>query len=60
MAMDYAKMQLKDVAALPGVKDLPLLVRGRFAQALQAEAEERHDDAANLLDVAVQKEQGGQ
>ena len=54
--MDYATMKVSEVAALPGVSDLPLRVRGPFAQALIAEARGEHTNAANKLDQAVQAE----
>ena len=54
--MTYKGMTIKDVALLPGVSDIkPLLAKGKFAQALIAESDGRHDDAARLLDEAVAK-----
>ena len=57
--LDYTNMSLKDIVALPGVKDLPLIVRGKFGQALKAEAEGRYEDASKLLDAAIEKEAQG-
>ena len=56
VSMDYADMQLKEISTLDGVKDLTLKVRGRFAQALKAEAKGEHDKAAKALDEAVEAE----
>ena len=54
--MDYATMKVSEVAALPGVSDLPLRVRGPFAQALIAEARGEHANAAAKLLQAVEAE----
>ena len=47
---------LMAVCQLPGVKDLPLAVRGHFGQALIKEAQGNHWGAAESLDKAVEKE----
>ena len=54
--MGYKDMSLQEIVTLPGVKDLPLKVKGRFAQALKAEDSGRHADASKLLDQAVEAE----
>jgi hypothetical protein len=54
--MDYAEMAVKDIAKLDGVKDLTLKVRGKFAQALKAEAKGDQATAANKLNEAVEAE----
>jgi len=54
--MDYASMTLAQVSKLDGVADLPLKVRGNFAQALQAEARGDHARANELLVKAVNAE----
>lgn len=52
------EMRISEVAKLPGVADLPTLVRGRFAQALMAEAAGDHAKAQAKLDEAVEAEEG--
>ena len=54
--MDFSSMAVKDIAQLPGLSDLPMAVKGRFAQALKAESEGRHADAAGLLLKAIDAE----
>lgn len=54
--MDYATMSMKDVSMLDGVKDLPLLARGKFAQALIAEVKGDNDRAGVLLNEACDAE----
>ena len=57
---DYNAMTVPEVSRLEGVVDLkPLMVRGKFALALRAEAAGDHDKAERLLTEAVEKEQGG-
>ena len=57
---NYADMKMADVSRLPGVVDIkPLMARGKFAQALIAEAQGDHVRAAVLLDEAVQRETAG-
>lgn len=55
-SMNYHEMHLVEVAGLPGVRDLPLTVRGKFAQALQAEVRGDHAVAAAKLNEAVAAE----
>jgi hypothetical protein len=50
-------MALKDVAQLDGVKDLPMAVKAKFAQALLAEARGDHAAAAMKLNEAVEAEE---
>ena len=47
--MGFEDMSLKDITAEDGIKDLPLKIRGYFAQALKAEAKGDHDKAAKSL-----------
>ena len=54
--MDYGNMNLKEISVLEGVKDLPLKVRGRFAQAIKAEATGDSAKAYKALDEAVAAE----
>ena len=51
--MDYSTMKLMEVADLPGLSDLPLRVRGKLAQALQAEARGNYERATALLEQAA-------
>ena len=51
-----ADKPLMAIAGLPGVKDLPLKVRGFFAKALMKEAQGLHDEAKEALDQAVANE----
>ena len=54
--MDYTKMTLPEVTRLDGIEDLkPALARGRFAQALRAEAKGEHMEADRLLGEAIVK-----
>ncbi len=53
-------MSLKDAAVLDGVKDLPMAVKAKFAQALIAEARGDHATAADKLAVAVASEEKAQ
>ncbi len=50
-------MGIKEVASMPGGKDLPVKVRGPFAQALCAEARGDYSAAQERLDRAIEKEQ---
>lgn len=52
----YVDMTLMDVSKLDGVADLPLAVRGKFAQALKKESEGNHEAAEALLEQAVTNE----
>ena len=52
--MDYGTMTMMEVSKLPGVADItPLMARGKFAQALIAEAKGDSARAAVLLDEAI-------
>ena len=51
--MTYADMALKDIYGLPGVADLKGLAKGKFAQALQAEARGDYTRSAKLLEEAI-------
>lgn len=54
--MKYNEMTLPEVTRLDGVKDLePALCRGRFAQALRAEARGEPVEAERLLAEAIAK-----
>jgi hypothetical protein len=48
--------KLVEVCKLPGIRDLPMRVRGYFAKALIAEAAGNHAEAATLLDKAIENE----
>lgn len=54
--MDAKLLNILDVSKEPGVKDLPLRVRGPFAQAIIAERMGDHVKAAAFLDKAVAAE----
>lgn len=56
MTAMQAEKPLMAVAALPGVCDLPLKVRGYFAKALIAEANGDHKGAEVALNRAVENE----
>ncbi len=52
--MDYANMKLGEVSKLDGVEDIkPALARGKFAQALIAEAKGEHDKAEEKASEAA-------
>ena len=53
---DLAKMELMEIAVLPGVKDItPVIAKARFAQALRAEAKGDHETGEKLLGEAIEK-----
>lgn len=56
MAHPLEGLSLREIAALPGVKDLPLMVRGQFAIALRAEAAGDLEKAESALCKAVEAE----
>jgi len=56
MANGFEGMQVKVIAKEAGLSDLPLKVRGVFAQALIAEGEGDHAKAAERLNKAVEAE----
>ena len=49
-------MEVKVIAKATGLGDLPLKVRGAFAQALKAEGQGDHERAAERLGKAVEAE----
>ena len=53
MATIDPTMKLQDVAKLDGVKDLPMKVKARFAQALMAEAQGNAAEAEQKLNDAI-------
>lgn len=53
----YSEMSILEVRNLPGAKDLPTRVAGKFAMALKNESMGNHEKAAELLDEAVEAEQ---
>ena len=56
MANGFEDMGVKDIAKATGLGDLPLKVRGPFAQALKAEGQGDHERAAERLGKAVEAE----
>lgn len=48
---------LIEISQSPGVADLPLKVRGKFALAIKAEMEGDHEKAERLLNEAVAAEE---
>ena len=56
MSENYLDMSFVQVTKLPGVGDLPILARGKFAKALIAEARGEHATAAEFLAAAVEAE----
>ena len=56
MANGFEGMEVKVIAKEAGLSDLPLKVRGVFAQALKAEGQGDHERAAERLDQAVEAE----
>jgi hypothetical protein len=56
MANGFEDMEVKIIAKATGLGDLPLKVRGPFAQALKAEGQGDHTKAAERLDRAVEVE----
>tara|TARA_R110000824_G_scaffold182563_1_gene363531 strand:- start:51 stop:230 length:180 start_codon:yes stop_codon:yes gene_type:complete len=56
MANGFEDMGVKDINKMSGIGDLPLKVRGPFAQALKAEGQGDHERAAERLDKAVEAE----
>ena len=55
----FEGMSAVQVSKLPGVSDLSIKVRVKFAKALLAEDQGDHDKAAEYLDQAVALEQAG-
>ena len=53
----YEDMGVKDIAALPGVADLPIQVKSKFIQALKAESAGDFAKAEDFLAQAVAKEE---
>ena len=56
--LDYATAPLTQVTKEPGLADLPLQVRAKFAQALRLEAQGDHAGAEVKLNEAIAIEQG--
>lgn len=52
----YAEMSLLEISKLPGLNDLNLMCRAKFAQALKAEELGDHVKAEQCLIEAVAKE----
>ncbi len=52
-----ANTSLKEVASMEGVKDLPMVVRAKFAKALMLEARGEFGEAEKALNEAVEAEQ---
>ena len=50
--MNLSAMKLNEIAALPGVVDLPLTKRAKFAAALRDEANGDHEAAEAKLEAA--------
>ena len=57
MAGNYEGVSLKEMAELPGVKDLRMAVKAKFIKALREEDKGNHEAAAIALDEAVAIEQ---
>ena len=53
----YENMGVKDIAALPGVSDLPIQVKSKFIQALKAEDTGDYAKAEEYLNQAIEKEE---
>lgn len=50
----YENMTFVQVCGMPGVKDIqPAMAKGKFAQALIAEAKGEHEQASGKLNEAV-------
>lgn len=58
MNEDITGLNIVQIAKLPGVLDLPIKVRGPFAQALRAEAAGEKARAEEYLNKAVAAEGG--
>ena len=56
MTHPNAGQSLKEIKAQDGVNDLPLMVGGKFAMALRAEAVGDYEKAAKYLEDAVEAE----
>lgn len=55
MLTNLQNLTLPQISQLNGVKDLPLKVRGTFAQAIKAEANGDHVKAQERLDEAIKR-----
>ncbi len=53
---NYADMTVAEWSKLPGIDGLPTAVTWKFLQALRAEEKGEHEQAARLLDEAVETE----
>lgn len=56
MTEENPRLKLATVSKEPGVADLPLRVRGKFAKAIIAERKGDHGEAERLLNEAVAEE----
>lgn len=57
--MEISEMTALQVSRLPGVEDLPIKVRVKFAKALMAEAKGNTEEANQYLDEAIALEESG-
>ena len=57
MAAITEETSMKEINAMEGVKDLPMIVRGKFIKALRCEARGDHAEADQFLNMAIEEEE---